>query len=72
MPSQALCIGGLCKRQILPIRERSLDFTIEQAQLLKQRCMTVLGQRLDQIFDHRAQPSYNLQIVRAAGADLAE
>jgi hypothetical protein len=29
------------------VREHSLDFTIEQAQLLKQRRMTVFGQRLD-------------------------
>ena len=35
MPSEALRIGYLCKREILPIWESPLDFTIEQAQLLK-------------------------------------
>jgi hypothetical protein len=34
--------------------------------------MAVCGERLDQVFDHHPQPSYNLQIIRTAGADLAE
>ena len=63
MPSQALSVGDLCKPQILRIKERSLDLTIEQAQLLKQRRMTVLRQGLDQVFDHRAQPPHDLQIA---------
>ena len=72
MPAQALGVRDMGERQILRIDEISLDFAIEQAQFAEQRGMPVRRERLHQVFDHRPQPSYNLQIVRAAGADLAE
>ena len=57
---------------IPPDGSNSLNFTIEQAQLSKQHFATVRRQRLHQVFNHRPHPPHDLEIVRAAVADLAE
>jgi hypothetical protein len=70
--AQALGIPDTSDRRIFRINEISHDLTIKQAEFLKQRRMTARRKRLDQVFDHRAQPSYNLQIVRPAESNLLE
>ena len=63
MPAQALRIRDAGKHQFLRINEDPLNFTIEQAQLSKQRFTTVRRQRLHQVFNHRSHPPDNLKIV---------
>lgn len=48
------------------------NFAIHQLQLLLQRGMTMLWQRLNQIFDHCSQSSSNLHILYAALPDFSE
>jgi hypothetical protein len=60
VPTQALCVCDPCKRQILSMNEMPFDIAIEQIELLKQGGLSVRRQCLDEVFDHRAQPSYDL------------
>src|SRR6478752_4019451 len=69
-PGPGICDAG--KRQFFWIRENSLNFTIKQTQLSKQRFTSVWRQRLHQVFNHRSHPPYDLEIVRTAVSDLAE
>jgi hypothetical protein len=70
--AEALGISDARERQFFGVGEIPHDLAIEQTEFLKQGRMTVVRQRLHEIFDHRSQPSHNLQIVRPTGADLAE
>jgi len=70
--SQTLDIPNSSKSYFLRVNEISLDLAIKQAEFLKQHGMTVRRKRLNQILDHRAQPSYNLQIIGSAGSYFAE
>src|SRR4051794_10095378 len=72
VPTQALRICDAGKRKFFRVRENSLNFTIKQTQLSKQRFTSVWRQRLYQVFNHRSHSSYDLEIVRAAASDLTE
>jgi len=72
MPAQTLRVRDASKRQFFRIGEDPLNFTIEQAQLSKQRFTTARRQRPHQVFNHSSHPPHDLEIVRAAAADLAE
>src|SRR6185503_8029749 len=52
--------------------EMLLDIAIEQAELLPKRQMSMFRQCVDEILDHRSQPSDDLQIVGTAGADFTK
>src|SRR5258706_195044 len=66
------CAVKAGQRQVLSEREMPLDRTIEQILFNAQRRMTLFGQRLGEIFDHRAQAAHDLQAVCAAKSDLTE
>src|SRR5262249_43119301 len=71
-PAQSLRIANTRKREHLRVPVAFFDLAIEQGQLLAQRRMTIFRQRQQQVFDHGAQASRDLQIARAAIAYLAE
>ena len=72
MPAQTLGIPNTSERQLLGVSEIPCDLAIEQAEFLNQCSMTMIRKRLDEIFDHRSQPSHNLQIIRTARSDFTE
>ena len=72
MTAQTLGVPDTSKSYFLRVNEVSLDFAIKQAEFLKQHGMTMRRKRLNQVLDHRAQPSDNLQIIRSAGSYFAK
>ena len=70
--SQTLGISHSGKGEILGINKVLFDFTIEQVQFPLQSGVTMLWQRLNQVFDHCSQSSGNLHILRAAMPNFGE
>jgi hypothetical protein len=63
--TQALRIRHPGKRQVLREGVELLQFAIQECQLLVQGGMAILGQGLEKVFAHRAQPPRDLHVFGA-------
>ena len=69
-PTQPLCVGNPREREVPGKVVEPFDCLVQRAELVAQRAMTGRRQDLDEILEHCAQTSRDLQIVRSAGANL--